>query len=63
MSENILHAALLALFLALVCATGVSYRGSVLAAERMAAHRTDACRAILTTEDRTTRETAHSSCS
>ena len=37
MTDNAFHAALMALFLAVVCATAASHRDSVLAAERLAA--------------------------
>ncbi|HEY9067570.1 MAG TPA: hypothetical protein VIO33_21485 [Burkholderiaceae bacterium] len=63
MTDNVLHAALVALFLALVCVTTVSYPSGVLADERMAIHRGDACRAGASAKLRAPLEGDHSSCS
>lgn len=64
MTDNVLHAALLALFGALVCVTTiVSFRSAVQTDEHVATHRSHTCRAISSTEHRTTHEADLSSCS
>jgi hypothetical protein len=63
MNDNFLHAALAALFLALVCVTALVYRTPDLAQERVVARRSDACRAPSSTHEQATHEAARSSCS
>ncbi len=63
MTDNVFHATLIALFLALVGAPAVSYRGSMRAAERMATHRADACRTIASAKRGATHEADRFSCS
>ena len=64
MTDNVLHAALLALLAVLVCLTTAgSFRSPARTDERVAAHRSHACRAIASTEHRTPHEADHSSCS
>lgn len=64
MTDNVLHAALLALLVVLVCVTSTaSFRGPVETDEHVAAHRPHACHAISSTEHRSPHEADHSSCS
>ena len=64
MTDNVLHAALLALLVALVCVTTTgTFRSPVQTDEHVAAHRSRACHAISSTEHRSTHEADHSSCS
>ena len=63
MTDNVLHAALTVLLLALVCVTSLSYRSSVLADERLTAQRAGACRVLSSAQDPTPHEAAHSACS
>ena len=64
MNDNVLHAALLTLLVALVCVTTTgSFRSPALSEEQLAAHRSHACRAISSTDHRITHEADHSSCS
>jgi hypothetical protein len=65
MNDNVLHAVMLTLLVALACATTTgSFRGPARPDEQVAAHRSHACHAISLTEHRTTtHEADHSSCS
>jgi hypothetical protein len=64
MTDNVLHAALMALFVVLLGASSVvSFRSATQSEEHVATHSAHACRAITSGEYRKPHEADHSSCS
>jgi hypothetical protein len=64
MTDNVLHAALMALFVVLLGVSSiVSFRSATRSDEHVAAHRPHACRAVTSGEYRKPHEAVHFSCS
>ena len=63
MTDNLFHATLIALFVALAGSSAESYRDSMLAADRLAARRAEACRAAAPAEPAAAPDSDRRACS
>lgn len=63
MTDNVFHATLIALFVALAGGSAASYRDSMLAADRLAARRAEACRIAASTEATASNDGERRACS